>query len=150
MVMRGYYKMEDKTNEVLDSAGWLKTGDLGLLDDEGYLNVIGRLKDMIIRGGENIYPREVEDFLMTHPNISEAQVVGIPDEYFGEIPVAFIKPRLGETLVEEEVLAYCKGKISHQKIPKYIQVVEVFPLTASGKIQKNILREQFIGQSQKS
>jgi fatty-acyl-CoA synthase len=150
MVMRGYYKMEDKTNEVLDSQGWLKTGDLGILDDDGYLNVIGRLKDMIIRGGENIYPREVEDFLLTHPNISEAQVVGIPDEYYGEIPVAFIKPRPGETLVEEEVLAYCKGKISHQKIPKYIQVVEVFPLTASGKIQKNILREQFIGQSQKS
>ncbi len=143
-VMKGYYKMEEQSKEALDQKGWLKTGDIGFLDSEGYLNVIGRLKDMIIRGGENIYPREIEDFILTHPKISEVQVVGVPDKYYGEVAVAFIKVKEGEQLNESEVIDYCKGKISHQKIPAKIKFVDSFPLTSSGKIQKNVLRENYI------
>jgi len=144
MVMAGYYKLEKETRETCSADGWLKTGDIGVLDEEGYLHVIGRIKDMIIRGGENIYPQEIENFLLTHPLIEEAQVVGIPDDYYGEVAVAFVKVRAGEELSEEEVKQFCKGRLSHQKIPAIIRFVDSYPLTASGKVQKRILREQML------
>lgn len=143
-VMKGYYRMKGQTEQVLDQDGWLKTGDIGYLDSEGYIYVIGRLKDMIIRGGENIYPREIEDYLMTHTKISQAQVVAVPDEYYGEVPVAFVIVKEGEQLNEKDVIQYCKGKISHQKTPTAVLFLDAFPLTASGKIQKNVLRENFL------
>ncbi|WP_018130151.1 AMP-binding protein [Effusibacillus pohliae] len=149
MVMKGYYKMEKQTAETLSADGWLKTGDVGVLDNEGYLNVVGRIKEMIIRGGENIYPKEVENFLISHPLIDDAQVVGIPDDYYGEVPVAFIKKRLGVELTEKEVKDFCKGRLSHQKIPAHIRFVEEYPLTASGKVQKHVLREMIMTEMEK-
>lgn len=144
LVMKGYYNMEEQTNEVLDMDGWLRTGDLGLLDNEGYLNVIGRLKEMLIRGGENIYPREVEDFLITHPKVAEAYVIGVPDEYYGEVPAAVIKLKENQQLPESELIAYCKGNLSHQKTPVEVLFVDSLPLTASGKVQKNELLKQYL------
>lgn len=144
LVMKGYYNMEEQTNEVLDMDGWLRTGDIGLLDNEGYLNVMGRLKEMLIRGGENIYPREVEDFLITHPKVAEAHVIGVPDEYYGEVPAAVIKLKENQQLTESELKAYCKGNLSHQKTPVEILFVDSLPLTASGKVQKNELLKQYL------
>ena len=140
-VMRGYYKMEDKTAEVLDGEGWLRTGDLAVMDESGYVRITGRAKDMIIRGGENVYPREVEEFLYTHPEISDVQVYGVPDEKYGEQVAAAVKRRPGSDLSAEDVEEYCKGKVSRFKIPRYIDFVEDYPMTASGKIQKYKLRE---------
>ena len=140
-VMRGYYKMEDKTAEVLDEDGWLRTGDLAEMDESGYVKITGRAKDMIIRGGENIYPREVEEYLYTHPEISDVQVYGVPDERYGEQVAAAVKKRSGSDLTAEGVREFCEGKISRHKIPRYIDFVEAYPMTASGKIQKYKLRE---------
>ncbi|HEX2728400.1 MAG TPA: AMP-binding protein, partial [Rubrobacteraceae bacterium] len=140
-VMRGYYKMEDKTAEVLDEDGWLKTGDLAEMDEDGHVKITGRAKDMIIRGGENIYPREVEEFLYTHPEISDVQVYGVPDEKYGEQVAAAVKKRPGSELTEEGLQEFCEGKISRHKIPRYVDFVEAYPMTASGKIQKYKLRE---------
>ncbi|QIN85151.1 AMP-binding protein [Rubrobacter tropicus] len=140
-VMRGYYKMEDKTAEVLDEDGWLRTGDLAEMDEGGYVKITGRAKDMIIRGGENIYPREVEEYLYTHPEISDVQVYGVPDEKYGEQVAAAVKKRSGSDLTVEGVQEFCEGKISRHKIPRYIDFVEAYPMTASGKIQKYKLRE---------
>ncbi|MGH2508708.1 MAG: AMP-binding protein, partial [Ktedonobacteraceae bacterium] len=146
LVMQGYYQMPEKTTETIDSAGWLHTGDLATMDAQGYVNIVGRLKEMVIRGGENIFPREIEEFLIRHPHIADVSVVGVPDPFFGEELLAVIVLQPGEELSEETVRAYCKGQISHQKIPRYIQFAQSFPLTASGKVQKFVLREQAMQQ----
>lgn len=142
-VMSGYYKMPEATARVIDKEGWLHTGDLGTVDRNGNFRVTGRIKDMIIRGGENIYPREVEEFLYKHPKVSDVQVVGIADEKYGEVVLAAIKVKEGESITEEELLSFCKGQIANHKIPKYWEFVSGFPMTASGKIQKFKLREEF-------
>ncbi len=141
-VMDGYYKNPDATREAIDSEGWLHTGDLAVMDENGYCRVTGRLKDMIIRGGENIYPREIEEFLYKHPKVLDVQVVGIPDSVYGEEVMAWIILKDGESATAEEIKEYCKGKISKHKIPRYIEFTESYPMTASGKIQKFKLREQ--------
>lgn len=141
-VMRGYYKNEEATKEVIDRDGWLHTGDLAVMDENGYVMVTGRLKDMVIRGGENVYPREIEEFLYTHPKVLDVQVVGVPDMKYGEEVMAWIIPREGENVTKDEIREYCKGKISHHKIPRYIEFTKSYPMTASGKIQKFKLREQ--------
>jgi fatty-acyl-CoA synthase len=142
--MKGYYNMPEKTAETIDEKGWLHSGDLAVMRHDGYINIVGRVKDMIIRGGENIYPAEIEAFLMRHPNIVEAQVVGVPDEFMGEEVCALIRARQGENLTEDEVGEYCKAGISRHKVPKFFRFVESFPLTASGKVKKFELREQLI------
>jgi fatty-acyl-CoA synthase len=144
LVMAGYYNMPEKTAETIDSEGWLHTGDLAIMDAQGYVNISGRLKDMVIRGGENIFPREVEEFLIRHPKVADVQIVGVPDTFFGEELLAVVVPQQGEQLTEAELREYCKGRISHQKIPRYFQFVESYPLTASGKVQKFILRQNAI------
>lgn len=141
LVMNGYYKMEEQTLSAIDGDSWLHTGDLATMDDDGYIQITGRLKDMIIRGGENIYPREIEEFLYTHPKIFDVQIVGVPDAKFGEQVAAFIKVKEGEQLSSEEVKSYCSGKISRFKIPYYVEIVDEYPMTASGKIQKFKLKE---------
>lgn len=140
-VMRGYYKNEKGTREAIDDEGWLHTGDLAVLDKYGYCRIVGRLKDMIIRGGENIYPREIEEYFYQHPKVLDVQVVGVPDEFFGEEAMAWVILKENETASEVEIKEYFKRKISRQKIPRYIQFCEGFPLTASGKIQKFKLRQ---------
>jgi len=142
--MAGYYNMEDATAEAIDGEGWLHTGDLATMDGRGYVNIVGRLKDMVIRGGENLFPREIEEFLLRHPKVVGVQVVGVPDAFFGEELLAVVIPKAGEQLTEQELRDYCKGQISHQKVPRYFQFVESYPLTASGKVQKFVLREQAI------
>ncbi len=144
LVTPGYYKMPEKTAEAIDGEGWLHTGDLATMDAQGYVNIVGRLKDMVIRGGENIFPREVEELLVRHPRVADVQVLGVPDKFFGEELLAVIRPRDGEQLSEQELRDYCKGQISHQKIPRYFQFVESYPMTASGKVQKFVLRENAI------
>lgn len=144
LVMDGYYNMPEKTVEAIDSNGWLHSGDLATMDARGYVNIVGRLKDMIIRGGENIFPREVEEFLIRHPKVADVQIVGVPDTFFGEEQLAVVIPKEGEQLTEEELREYSKGQISHQKIPRYFQFVPSYPLTASGKVQKFILRQNAI------
>lgn len=141
-VMDGYYKNPDATREAIDEEGWLHTGDLAVMDENGYCRVTGRLKDMIIRGGENIYPREIEEFLYSHPKVLDVQVVGIPDSVYGEEVMAWIIMKEGEKATAGEIKEYCKGKISKHKIPRYIEFTESYPMTASGKIQKFKLREQ--------
>lgn len=141
-VMKGYYKNSEDTAAVIDEDGFLHTGDLAVMDEEGYCRITGRLKDMIIRGGENIYPREIEEFLYKHPNILDVQIVGVPDETFGEEISAWIKLKSGASMTADELKEYCKGKIARYKIPRYIAFVEEFPMTASGKVQKFKLREQ--------
>ncbi|MFP7491452.1 AMP-binding protein [Bacillus paralicheniformis] len=141
-VMKGYYKNSEDTAAVIDEDGFLHTGDLAVMDEEGYCRITGRLKDMIIRGGENIYPREIEEFLYKHPNILDVQIVGVPDETFGEEVSAWIKLKSGASMTADELKEYCKDKIARYKIPRYIAFVEEFPMTASGKVQKFKLREQ--------
>jgi fatty-acyl-CoA synthase len=141
LVMKGYYKMEDKTREVIDEEGWLHTGDLAVMDENGYVKITGRAKDMIIRGGENVYPREIEEFLYTHPDISDVQVYGVPDEKYGEQVAAAVKKRQGSDLTEEDVKEFCRENIARYKVPFYVDFVEEYPMTASGKIQKYRLRE---------
>ncbi|WP_342541267.1 AMP-binding protein [Heyndrickxia sp. FSL K6-6286] len=143
-VMKGYYKNPEATKEVIDEEGWLHTGDLAVMDEQGYCRITGRLKDMIIRGGENIYPREIEEFLYTHPKVLDVQVIGVPDETYGEQVMAWIIPKEGESITIEEVRDYCKGKIARHKIPRFVEITDSYPVTASGKIQKYRLREQSI------
>ncbi|TCN27193.1 fatty-acyl-CoA synthase [Mesobacillus foraminis] len=143
-VMKGYYKNPEATREAIDEEGWLHTGDLAVMDEKGYCRITGRLKDMIIRGGENIYPREIEEFLYTHPKVLDAQIVGVPDKIFGEEVMAWIILKEGETATAEEIKDYFKGKISRHKIPSHIFFTDAYPMTASGKIQKFKLREQSI------
>jgi fatty-acyl-CoA synthase len=143
--MKGYYKMEDKTAEVIDQDGWLHTGDLAVMDENGYVRITGRAKDMIIRGGENVYPREIEEFLYTHPDISDVQVYGVPDEKYGEqVAAAIIKKKPDSDLAEEDVKEFCRENIARFKVPLYVDFVEEYPMTASGKIQKYRLREAAI------
>jgi fatty-acyl-CoA synthase len=144
-VMLGYWDEPEKTAEVLDRAGWMHTGDLATMDAEGYVNIVGRIKDMVIRGGENIYPREVEEFLYTHPDIADVQVIGVPDEKYGEELCAWVLLRDGvEGLSAEAVREFCNGKLAHYKVPRYVQVVEEFPMTVTGKIRKVEMRSRSV------
>ena len=147
-VMKGYYKMPEETEKAIDTEGWLHTGDLAVMDESGYCKITGRIKNMIIRGGENIYPREIEEFLYTHPKVSDIQVYGVPDRKYGEQVMAAIVVKKGMTLTEEEVKEFCRGKIANYKIPKYVKFVDSYPMTASGKIQKFKLREMAIRELQ--
>jgi fatty-acyl-CoA synthase len=141
--MKGYYKMPEETAKAIDAEGWLHTGDLGTMDERGYFRVTGRIKDMIIRGGENIYPREIEEFLLGHPKVSDVQVVGIPDKKYGEQVLAAIQLKAGATATAEEFTAYCRERIARHKIPKYWEFVKEYPLTASGKVQKFKIRDHY-------
>ncbi|GAB3358073.1 AMP-binding protein [Modestobacter lapidis] len=146
-VMLGYWDEPEKTAEVLDPARWMHTGDLAVMDDEGYLNIVGRIKDMVIRGGENVYPREVEEFLFSHPDIAEAQVIGVPDERYGEELMAWVRLRPGaEPLTAEALRAYCTGKLAHYKVPRYVKLVDSFPMTVTGKVRKVEMREVSVGE----
>jgi fatty-acyl-CoA synthase len=140
-IMRGYYGQPELTAEAVDDSGWLRSGDLGTMDAEGYVKITGRLKEMIIRGGENIYPREIEDFLFAHPKIAEVAVFGVPDEFYGEEVACWIELHKGESATPEEIINFCKDKIAHFKIPRHIRFVESFPMTVTGKIQKYKMRE---------
>jgi fatty-acyl-CoA synthase len=139
-VMLGYWGDAGKTAEVIDAARWMHTGDLATLDEAGYCNIVGRIKDMVIRGGENLYPREIEEFLFRHPKIQEVQVFGVADPRYGEELCAWIRLREGETMSEEEVRAFCQGQIAHHKVPRYVQFVDEFPMTVTGKVQKFMMR----------
>lgn len=141
MVMKGYDGEPEATARAIDAGGWLHTGDLGLMREDGYIHLTGRAKDMIIRGGENVYPREVEEFLYTHPTVAEVQVVGIPDERLGEIVVAWVRLKAGARSSEEEIRKFCEGKIAYFKVPQHVRFVEQFPMTVTGKIQKFRIRE---------
>lgn len=140
-VMIGYWGDAEKTAEVIDPAGWMHTGDIATLDDEGFCNIVGRIKDMVIRGGENLYPREIEEYLFRHPSILEAQIFGVSDPRYGEELCAWIRLRDGEVLTADDVRDFCHGQIAHQKIPRYIEFVDAFPMTVTGKVQKFVMRE---------
>ncbi len=144
LVMKGYYNMPEETAKVIDKDGWLHTGDLAVMDENGYCKITGRIKNMIIRGGENIYPREIEEFLYSHPKISDVQVYGVPDRKYGEQVMAAVKLKPGIKMTEEEVTEFCRGRIANYKVPKYVKFVDSYPMTASGKIQKFKLREMAI------
>jgi fatty-acyl-CoA synthase len=141
-VMRGYWGDEVRTREAIDSAGWMHTGDLATIDAQGYCSVVGRLKDMLIRGGENIYPREIEEFLYQHPKILDVQCVGVPDAKYGEELCACIILRPGVESNAEEIREFCRGRIAHHKVPRHVAFVDSFPMTITGKIRKAVLREQ--------
>ena len=141
MVMKGYDDEPEATARAVDQEGWLHTGDLGAMREDGYIHLTGRAKDMIIRGGENVYPREVEEYLYTHPKVSEVQVVGIPDERLGEIVLAWIRLKAGESATEDEIRQFCDGQIAYFKIPQHVRFVDEFPMTVTGKIQKFKIRE---------
>jgi fatty-acyl-CoA synthase len=143
-VMLGYWNNPEATAEAIDRARWMHTGDLATMDTEGYINIVGRIKDMIIRGGENVYPREIEEFLYTHPKVSDVQVIGVPDPKYGEEIMAWVKVKRGEQVTAEELQAYCKGQIAHYKVPHYFKFVDTFPMTVTGKIQKFQMRNQSI------
>ena len=140
-VMHGYWGDEERTKEAIDPQGWMHTGDLATMDLEGYVNIVGRIKDMVIRGGENIYPREIEEFLYKHPAISDVQVIGVPDQKYGEELCAWIVLKSGQTTTAEEIRAFCKDKIAHYKVPRHIRFVTSFPMTITGKIQKFVMRD---------
>ena len=141
-VMPGYWQDPERTADAIDSAGWMHTGDLATIDEEGFCKIVGRCKDLVIRAGENIYPREIEEFLYLHPKIQEVAVVGVPDRKFGEQLCAWIKLKEGVTATPEEIKEFCKGQIAHYKIPHYIKFVPDFPMTVSGKVQKYIIRDK--------
>ncbi len=141
-VMRGYWDDPERTDQAIDTARWMHTGDLATMDEEGYVNIVGRIKDMVIRGGENVYPREIEEFLYRHPKIQDVQVFGVPDPRFGEELCAWIKIRAGESLTADEVRDFCRDQIAHYKVPRHIRFVDEFPMTVTGKMQKFIMRER--------
>jgi fatty-acyl-CoA synthase len=142
--MLGYWDEPEKTAEVLRQ-GWMHTGDLAVMDSEGYLNIVGRIKDMVIRGGENIYPREIEEFLYGHPDIVDAQVIGVPDSRYGEELMAWVRVRDGAPRLTAEALReFCSGRLAHYKIPRYVHVVDEFPMTVTGKVRKVQMREQAV------
>jgi fatty-acyl-CoA synthase len=141
-VMLGYWDDEERTRQAIDAAGWMHTGDLATMDADGYCNIVGRIKDMVIRGGENVYPREIEEFLYRHPKIQDVQVFGVPDERYGEELCAWIRLRPGEALTAEEVREFCREQIAHYKVPRHIRFVDEFPMTVTGKVQKFIMRER--------
>ncbi|HEX5210468.1 MAG TPA: AMP-binding protein [Pseudolabrys sp.] len=143
-VMLGYWGDEERTAEAIDAARWMHTGDLATMDAEGYVNIVGRIKDMVIRGGENVYPREIEEFLFRHPKVEAVQVVGVPDVRYGEELCAWVKLKPGVSATGDEVQDFCKGQIAHYKIPRYIKFVDAFPMTVTGKVQKFMMREQMV------
>jgi fatty-acyl-CoA synthase len=143
-VMLGYWNNDEATHQAIDAAHWMHSGDLAVMDEEGYINIVGRIKDMIIRGGENVYPREIEEFLYTHPKVSDVQVIGVPDSRYGEEIMAWVRLRKGETANADELREYCRENIARYKIPRYIKFVDAFPTTVTGKVQKFIMREQSI------
>jgi fatty-acyl-CoA synthase len=143
-VMLGYWGDAEKTAEAIDAAGWMHTGDLATLDADGYCNIVGRIKDMVIRGGENVYPREIEEYLFRHPKIEAVQVVGVPDPRFGEELCAWVKLKPGQNASEDEILGFCRGQIAHYKIPRYVRFVDAFPMTVTGKVQKFVMRDTMI------
>jgi fatty-acyl-CoA synthase len=146
-VMLGYWNNADATHAAIDQARWMHTGDLATMDEDGYVNIVGRIKDMVIRGGENIYPREVEEFLYMHPKVADVQVIGVPDEKYGEELMAWVKLKEGQTATAEEMQVFCRGQIATFKIPRYwkfLATEETFPMTVTGKIQKFIMRQQAV------
>ncbi len=143
-VMTGYWNEPEQTAAAIDGDGWMHTGDLAVMADDGYVNIVGRIKDMVIRGGENIYPREIEEFLYTHPAVADVQVIGVPDPKYGEELMAWVKLRPGTTADEQELREFCRGQIAHFKIPRYVRFVDEFPMTVTGKVQKFVMREQSI------
>jgi len=143
-VMLGYWNDRERTAEAIDRGGWMHTGDLATIDADGYCNIVGRIKDMVIRGGENVYPREIEEFLFRHPKVEAVQVVGVPDEKYGEELCAWVKLRHGASATAEEIQAFCKGQIAHYKIPRYIRFVDGFPMTVTGKVQKFVMKEEMM------
>jgi len=140
-VMAGYWNDAERTAEAIDADGWMHTGDLATMDDDGYVNIVGRIKDMVIRGGENVYPREVEEFLYGHPDIADVQVIGVPDQRYGEELMAWVIPRNGASLDADDVRRFCQGRIAHYKVPRYVKLVDGFPMTVTGKVQKFKMRE---------
>jgi fatty-acyl-CoA synthase len=144
LVMRGYWNDPERTSQAIDTGRWMHTGDLAIMDDDGYVRIVGRIKDMIIRGGENVYPREIEEFLYTHPEIADVQVIGVPDERYGEELMAWVIARPGSALTDDSVKEFCKGKIAHYKVPRYVKFVDEFPMTVTGKVQKFKMRETAI------
>jgi fatty-acyl-CoA synthase len=145
-VMLGYWGDDDRTREAIDAARWMHTGDLATIDDEGYCNIVGRIKDMVIRGGENVYPREIEEFLYRHPKIQDVQVIGVPDDRYGEEICAWIRLRPGMEANEEEIKTFCRDQIAHYKVPRYVKFVDEFPMTVTGKVQKFIMRDRMISE----
>jgi fatty-acyl-CoA synthase len=145
-VMQGYWDDAARTAEAIDADGWMHTGDLATIDADGYANIVGRIKDMVIRGGENVYPREIEEFLYTHPKVADVAVVGVPDARFGEELCAWVRLGPGEQASEEDIRAFCRGQIAHFKIPRYVRFVDAFPMTVTGKVQKFIIRQQMIAE----
>jgi fatty-acyl-CoA synthase len=147
-VMSGYWDEPVKTQEAIDKDGWMHTGDLAVMTDDGYVNIVGRIKDMIIRGGENIYPREIEEFLYTHPLIQDVQVIGVPDVKYGEQLMAWVKLKgevnLSARAIEDDIRTFCRGKIAHFKVPHYLHFVDDFPMTVTGKVRKVEMRSQAI------
>jgi fatty-acyl-CoA synthase len=139
--MLGYWGNEEATAEAIDQARWMHTGDLATMDESGYVNIVGRIKDMIIRGGDNIYPREIEEFLYGHPDVSDVQVIGVPSTRYGEEVMAWVKPRQGARLTGEALDAFCRNQIASNKIPRYWKFVDAFPMTVTGKVQKYLMRE---------
>jgi fatty-acyl-CoA synthase len=143
-VMLGYWNDPERTAEAIDAEGWMHTGDLAVMDADGYLNIVGRIKDMIIRGGENVYPREIEEFLYTHPDIVDVQVIGVPDPRYGEEIMAWVQIREGAALTRDDVATFCEGRIAHFKVPRYVHVTDAFPMTVTGKVQKFLMRQEAI------
>jgi fatty-acyl-CoA synthase len=141
-VMHGYWGDPERTREAIDQQGWMHTGDLATMDSDGYVNIVGRIKDMVIRGGENVYPREIEEFLYRHPAISDVQVIGVPDRKYGEELCAWVVLKDGQTATEEEIRAFCQDRIAHFKVPRYVRFVDGFPMTITGKIQKFAMRDR--------
>jgi fatty-acyl-CoA synthase len=141
-VMLGYWGDPERTAEAIDASGWMHTGDLATMDEDGYCNIVGRIKDMVIRGGENIYPREIEEFLYRHPAVQDVQVFGVPDQRYGEELCAWVRVRAGESVTPEAIRDFCQGQIAHYKIPRHIRFVDEFPMTVTGKVQKFLMRQQ--------
>ena len=141
-VMPYYWNDPERTAKAIDSAHWIASGDVAVLDEDGYCQIVGRIKDMLIRGGENIFPREIEEFIYQHPAVEQVEVIGVPDEKYGEQVCAWIKLREGASATAEEIRDFCKGKIAHFKVPYYIKFVDSFPMTITGKVQKYVMREQ--------
>ena len=143
-VMLGYWDEPERTDEAIDAARWMHTGDLATMDDDGYVNIVGRIKDMVIRGGENVYPREIEEFLYTHPDIVDAAVHGVPDAKYGEEIMAWVQLREGATVTVDELREFCRGQIAYFKVPRYIKFADEFPMTVTGKVQKFKMRDQAV------
>jgi fatty-acyl-CoA synthase len=143
-VMLGYWDDPERTADAVDAEGWMHTGDLGTLDEEGFCNIVGRSKDMIIRGGENVYPREIEEFLYRHPKIADVAVIGVPDDRYGEEVCAWVRLQPGASAVEDEIREFCRGQIAHYKVPRYVRIVDTLPTTVTGKVQKYLMRQQMI------